>query len=106
MASAATFCPEGRTGTGTCVNPGVARAAKLTACITTQGLLSTSGGLPCATVLQDDNFRYPNAVYVDTKRELDIAFNRRSSSFDSLNFVERQGPGTPNPTRFPITFGR
>ena len=102
------FCPEGRTKAGACVNPRLAQAARLTSCIHTQGLLSPSAGLPCTTVFQDDSLRYPNAVYADTKRALDVAFNRRSSSLNSYSYgtQDRIGPGSPNPTMYPISIPR
>ena len=116
------FCREGKTASGRCVNQALAQAARFTSCVATQSLLSTSGGLPCATVYQDDQYRYPNAVFADTKRALDIAFNRQSSSalsygvsrttgfgpspfflpFSTLTLSPRTGPGTPNPPRYPI----
>lgn len=108
------FCPEGRLANGACVNPKLAVLARLTACVETQGLISFSSGPPCTTVYEDRDYRYPNAVFTDTKRALDIAFNRRSSSLDSASVIPRmftttrttigtrEGPGTPNPPRYPL----
>ncbi len=66
--SARAFCSEGRTADGACVNPAAAQAARLTACAGTQGGLSRSGGVSCAPVGVDRNYRYPDSVYADAYR--------------------------------------
>ena len=96
-------CPEGRTPTGACANPVLVRAARLTSCVATQARLSFSAGPPCATVMQERDYRYPNAVFADVKRDLDVAFGRRNTATPIVNYYfERTGPGTPNPYRYPL----
>jgi hypothetical protein len=107
VASLPRVCPEGRTRSGECVNPILAQIARRTAIVATQARLSKSGGPP-AMPIYDPYYRYPNALYADIKRDLDLEYGRRSSSYIPYGSTygstsgHSSGPGTPFPYSYPV----
>jgi hypothetical protein len=107
VASLPRFCPEGRTRSGECVNPILGQIARRTAIVATQARLSKSGGPP-AMPIYDPYYRYPNALYADIKRDLDLEYGRRSSSYIPYASTygstsgHSSGPGTPFPYSYPV----
>jgi hypothetical protein len=100
-ASVPRVCAEGRTSSGECVNPILAQIARRTAIVATQARLSISGGPP-AMPLYDPYYRYPNALFADIKRDLDLAYGRRASSYVPQPYHPYGGPGTPFPYSYPV----
>lgn len=103
VASLPPRCPEGRTSTGECVNPILGQIARRTAIVATQARLSKSGGPP-AMPMYDPYYRYPNALFADIKRDLDLEYGRRASSYVPQPYHPYGGPGTPFPYTYPIFF--
>lgn len=95
------FCPEGRTRSGECVNPILGQIARRTAIVATQARLSKSGGPP-AMPMYDPYYRYPNALFADIKRDLDLEYGRRASSYVPHPYGPYGGPGTPFPYAYPV----
>jgi hypothetical protein len=103
VASLPPRCPEGRTRTGECVHPILGQIARRTAVVATQARLSKSGGPP-AMPMYDPYYRYPNAIFADLKRDLDLEYGRRASSYVPQPYHPYGGPGTPFPYTYPIFF--
>jgi hypothetical protein len=105
VASLPRVCPEGRTRSGECVNPILAQIARRTAIVATQARLSKSGGPP-AMPIYDPYYRYPNALFADIKRDLDLEYGRRPSSYIPLSSRTthvHSGAGTPFPYAYPVS---
>ena len=79
VASLPPRCPEGRTSTGECVNPILGQIARRTATVDT-------------------------AAAKNIKRDLDLEYGRRASSYVPQPYHPYGGPGTPFPYTYPIFF--